>query len=61
MYQKFTHDPYINNRYETGRGMAHAVSRRPLNEETLVRSHVSPCEMCGEQSGKLTGPPPLPE
>jgi hypothetical protein len=38
-----------------GRAMAHAVSRRPLTAEARVRSRVSPCEICGGQSGTGTG------
>jgi hypothetical protein len=39
-----------------GRAMAQAVSRRPLTAE--VRSRVSPCGICGGQSGIGTGFPP---
>jgi hypothetical protein len=35
--------------------MAQAVSRRPLIAEARVRSRVSPCGVCGEQSGTGTG------
>jgi hypothetical protein len=35
--------------------MAQAVSRRPLTAEVRVRSRVSPCGICGEQSGTGTG------
>jgi hypothetical protein len=35
--------------------MALAVSRRPLNAEARVRSRVSPCGICGGQSGTGTG------
>jgi hypothetical protein len=35
--------------------MAQAVSRRPLTAETRVRSRVSPCRICGGQSGTETG------
>jgi hypothetical protein len=38
-----------------GRAMAQAVSRRPLTAEARVRSRVSPCEICGGQSGTGTG------
>ena len=31
--------------------MAQAVSRRPLDAETRVRSRFSPCGICGGQSG----------
>jgi hypothetical protein len=34
--------------------MAQAVSRRPLTAETRVRFRVSPCEICGGQSGTGT-------
>jgi hypothetical protein len=34
--------------------MAQAVSRRPLIAEARVRSRVSPCEICGGQSGTGT-------
>ena len=39
----------------SGIQMAQAVSRRPLTAETLVLSWVSPCEICGGQSGTATG------
>jgi hypothetical protein len=35
--------------------MAQAVSRRPLTAEARVPSWVSPCEICGGQSGIGTG------
>jgi hypothetical protein len=35
--------------------MAQAVSRRPLTTEASVRSGVSPCGICGGQSGTGTG------
>ena len=38
-----------------GRAMAQAVSRRPLIAEARVRSRVSPCRICGGQSGTGTG------
>jgi hypothetical protein len=38
-----------------GRAMAHAVSRLPLTADVRVRSRVSPCEICGGQSGTGTG------
>jgi hypothetical protein len=34
-----------------GRAMAQAVSRRPPTAEARVRSRVSPCGICGGQSG----------
>jgi hypothetical protein len=40
---------------ECGRAMAQAVSRRPLTAEARVRSRVSPCGLCGGQSGTGTG------
>jgi hypothetical protein len=43
---------------KTGRAMAQAVSRRPLTAEARVRSRVSPCGICGGQSGTGTGFPP---
>ena len=35
--------------------MAQAVSPRSLTAEARVRFHVSPCEICGRQSGIGTG------
>jgi hypothetical protein len=35
--------------------MAQAISRQPLTAEAPVRSRVSPCGICGEQSGSGTG------
>jgi hypothetical protein len=35
--------------------MAQAVSRRPLIAEARVRSRVSPCGICGGQSGTGIG------
>jgi hypothetical protein len=40
-----------------GRAMAQAVSRRPPITELRVRSRVSPCGICGGQSGIMTGFP----
>jgi hypothetical protein len=38
-----------------GRAMAQAVSRRPPTAEVRVGSQVSPCGICGGQSGTGTG------
>jgi hypothetical protein len=38
-----------------GRAMAEAISRRPVIAEARVRSRVSPCGICGGQSGTGTG------
>jgi len=38
-----------------GRAVFQAVSRRPITTETQVGSQVSPCEICGGQSGGGTG------
>ena len=38
-----------------GRAMAQAVSGRPLTAEGRVRSRLSPCGICGGQSGTGTG------
>ena len=38
-----------------GRAMAQAVSRRSLTVKARVRSRVSPCGICGGQSGTGTG------
>jgi hypothetical protein len=35
--------------------MAQAVSHRPLTAEAPVRARVSPCAICGGQSGTETG------
>jgi hypothetical protein len=35
--------------------MAETVSSRPLTAEARVRSRVSPCRICGGQSGTETG------
>jgi hypothetical protein len=35
--------------------MAQAVSRRPLTTEARVQSRISPCGICGGQSGTGTG------
>jgi hypothetical protein len=39
--------------------MAQAVSRRPLTAKARVRSRVSPCGICGRQSGTGTGFSPV--
>jgi hypothetical protein len=48
-------------RFKTGRAVAQAVSRRPRTTEERIRSEVSPCKICGGQSGTGTFPPPPPE
>jgi hypothetical protein len=40
---------------QVGRATAQAVSRRPLAAEARVRARVSPCGICGGQSGTGTG------
>jgi hypothetical protein len=42
-----------------GRGMAQAVSHRPFTAEARVRSRLSPCEVCGGQSGTGTDFSPI--
>ena len=42
---------FTTSNCERGRAMAKAVSRRPLTAEAQVRSRVSPCGICGRQSG----------
>ena len=39
------------NSPDLGRAMAQAISRRPLTAEVRGRSRVSPCGICGGQSG----------
>ena len=51
-------DSYIDTNLHEGRAMAQAVSRQPLTAEARVRSRVSPCGICGGQSGTGTGFPP---
>ena len=41
--------------FSAGPTMAQAFSRRPVTTEAPVRSQVSPCEICGGQSGTGTG------
>jgi hypothetical protein len=43
------------NKWKFGRAMAQAVSRRPPTAEARFRSRVSPCGICGGQSGTGTG------
>jgi hypothetical protein len=38
-----------------GRAMAEAVSSWPLTAEARIRARVSPCDICGGQSGTGTG------
>jgi hypothetical protein len=45
----------LNPNQDKGRAMAQAVSRRPSTAESRVRSRVSPCGVCGGQSGTGTG------
>jgi endogenous inhibitor of DNA gyrase (YacG/DUF329 family) len=50
--------PYKSQRHQAvdlGRAMAQAVSCRPPTAEARVRSRVSPCGICGGQSGTQTG------
>jgi hypothetical protein len=47
------------NKLVEGRAMAQAVSRRPPTSEAWVRSRVSPCGICGGQSGTGTGFSPI--
>jgi hypothetical protein len=44
-----------SNTIAVGSAMAQAVSRRPLTAEARFRSRVSPCGICGGQSGTGTG------
>jgi hypothetical protein len=44
-----------SSKMESGRAMAQAVSRRPPTAEARVQSRVSPCGICGGQSGSGTG------
>ena len=37
------------------RAMAQSVNRRPFTAEAGVRSQASPCDICGVQSGTVTG------
>jgi hypothetical protein len=45
----------ITNHCTKGRAMAQAVRRRPPTAEARVRSRLSPCGICGGQSGTGTG------
>jgi hypothetical protein len=47
----------ITVRFVKGSAMIQTVSRRPLTAEARVRSRVSPCGICGGQSGTGTGFP----
>jgi hypothetical protein len=40
--------------------MAQAARRQPITTEAQVRSHSSPCGICGGQSDTRTGSPPPP-
>jgi hypothetical protein len=46
--------PVIILNLQVGRAMAQAVSRRPITEKVRVRAQVSPCGICGGQSGSET-------
>ena len=35
--------------------LAHTLIRQPLAAKARVRSHDSPCEICGAQNGTVTG------
>jgi hypothetical protein len=50
-----SHVHIFNRNTSVGCAMAQAVRRRPLTAEARVRSWVSPCEICGGQSGTGTG------
>jgi hypothetical protein len=54
-YVNFIQLKHISNVYRHGSAMAQAVSRRPPTAEARVRSRLSPCGICGEQSGTGTG------
>jgi hypothetical protein len=45
----------VSNCLLNGRGIAQAVSRRLPTAETLVRSQVRSCGICGGQSGTGAG------
>ena len=45
-------------KWQKGRALAQAVSRRAPTAEAQVRSRVSPCGICCAQSGTGTGFPP---
>jgi hypothetical protein len=49
VHQKSRSSPFL------GRAMVQVVSRRPTTAEAWVRSPVSPCGICGGQSGTGTG------
>jgi hypothetical protein len=49
----------MNTKKKAGQAMAQAVSSRPLTTEARVRSRVSPCRICGWQSGTGTGFSPV--
>jgi hypothetical protein len=50
-----TDDSIIRRMRFACRAMAQAVSPRPVTAEAGVRSRVSPCEICGGQSGTGKG------
>jgi hypothetical protein len=53
-YETRTFQVIMNTTGKLGRAMAAAVDHRPLTAEARVRSRVSPCGICGGQSGTGT-------
>ena len=55
---RYVLDPlcYVNKRQTLeGCDMSRAVSRQLLTAEVRIRTQVSSCEICGGQSGRVTG------